>query len=315
LIFIANISESVYEKKVVSKINLEKGTLNVKKQKLDPSEVFEVKTTETKIHASEDNISDLVDFRIKQMREKEETLVMSYKGKIDVEAMDSVITLSSGEGSMVKKNDKPITPVKLLEAPLINEPEMSESFNYSNIEIVWNENKDAEHYRIEISNDPEFKKVIKIYNNHKDNEIYDTFIEGEYYIRICAIDKYAFEGYWSRPIMFRIANGEVDEKPPFTEISLVDGNPTFISGGIFISGDKYIQLKGDDDTSGIRKILYCINDGEERIYKEPFRLPVGSNKLQYYSVDRSGKTEEPITIIVNVDINEPKTRIKTYCQK
>lgn len=309
LIFIANISESIYDEETTSKINLERGTMNVEKKKLDPSEVFEVKTTKTKVHASKEGELSFVDFRIKEMREEDKTLVMSYEGDIDVEAMNEIVTLTSGEGSKIEKDEKPEQPIKLPPAPEITSPIPDENFNYSNISFSWKGNEGHYSYRLEFAKDREFSNIIKVYNDYSDTELEETFPEGRYYFRLCAVDEEGFEGYWSKTVSFIIADSVVDEDPPQTEVSFVGGEPVRASGNYLISGELGLVLMADDDASGVDEIIYSIDGGDERTYSKPIYLSPGVSRVNFYAVDRYGRVERENEITVVVDSDEPETMV------
>jgi hypothetical protein len=89
------------------------------------------------------------------------------------------------------------------------------------------------------------------------------------------------------------------------------------SKGNVLSSKASISLSAIDTLSGVKHIIYSINDGPEKVYTVPIPLSVlkdGKSKIRYYSIDNVGNKEEAKVIAASTDAvskqldnNDPST--------
>ncbi len=79
----------------------------------------------------------------------------------------------------------------------------------------------------------------------------------------------------------------LDAKPPEVEATVL-GDQYQNRGRVFISTRTKVQLKAMDNKAGVKKLIYSIDGGPEKIYREPFILDKskGSHVVKYYAVDK-----------------------------
>lgn len=98
----------------------------------------------------------------------------------------------------------------------------------------------------------------------------------------------------------------VDTTPPVTTI-----NVTGIKGknGWFIS-NVTVKLTAKDNTSGVDKIYYRINNGTWNEYKSSFKISEEKeNLVEYYSTDKAGNKEETKNMTIKIDKTKPTIKI------
>ncbi len=64
-----------------------------------------------------------------------------------------------------------------------------------------------------------------------------------------------------------------------------------------------------DKASGVNATYYIIDDGEQQIYEDPFKLPEGTHTINYWSVDNNGNVEIRRTSIFTCDTIPPTIEI------
>lgn len=107
--------------------------------------------------------------------------------------------------------------------------------------------------------------------------------------------------------------GSEDLAPPETKV-LVAGTPG--EKGWYIS-DVTITLEAMDDNAGILETKYSLDGGDTfQLYSGPVSISnEGSNKLQYFSVDRAGNNEELNVLEVKIDKTPPEMSVKYDLEK
>jgi hypothetical protein len=226
MIFISDLSYAEVNEPRKSNLNLEKGTLNIAKERIIGDEEIEILTPEAIVRPLIEPGSEL-DFRAKRT-ELDSTLVMSYKGELEVTAAGKSVGVDSGEGSEVKKGKPPSVPEALLAVPIISDIDVDATYYYGNPVLRWKQVKGAEAYLVEIAYDPEFTRIYRVFPAVSDYEISGDFEKGRYYWRVCAVDAKGFEGYWSQVSRFDILVEGADEKTPVTTVVYENGKPTEI---------------------------------------------------------------------------------------
>jgi hypothetical protein len=112
------------------------------------------------------------------------------------------------------------------------------------------------------------------------------------------------EGLKSGTAIARVVH---DTAPPVTTIIVSD--PKYQNNTIlYVSGLTIFTFSAVDDISGIRETRYRVNEGPWSTYSNMFTLsayPNGSNAIGYYSVDKSGNSEDEKTLTVILDKDPP----------
>lgn len=110
------------------------------------------------------------------------------------------------------------------------------------------------------------------------------------------------------------------EKPKFVNISIDNSSPTteLSNTGTWnenvASNNGVIKLSASDEMSGVKNIVYSLDEGKNQLYKIPFNtnnLTEGSHVLTYFSVDNVGNKEEEQTFEFYVDKKAPLITIET----
>jgi hypothetical protein len=300
MIFISNLSYAETNVPRKSNLNLEKGTLNIAKERVTGDEEIEVFTSEAVVRPLIEPGSEL-DFRAKKT-ELDSTLVMSYKGELEVTAAGESVGVDSGEGSEIKKGKPPSVPEVLLAAPMISDKDASATYYYGNPDLRWTKVKGAETYLVEIAYDAEFTRIYKVFPTVSDNAVSSDFDKGRYYWRVCAVDAKGFEGYWSRVSRFDIVVEGADKKAPVTTVVYKNGEPIEIEGKLFLPSSVGITFTSEDDLAGIETIYIYVDGETEEIYDgRAIYLPNGFHRIAYYAVDRAGKAEKRKELSVTID--------------
>lgn len=73
---------------------------------------------------------------------------------------------------------------------------------------------------------------------------------------------------------------------------------------MYYANEVGITLESKDNLSGVSRLMYAINGGEEKVYQIPLKLTSKEVRLEYYAVDRVGNVEEKqeVSFIVDADI-------------
>jgi hypothetical protein len=95
-----------------------------------------------------------------------------------------------------------------------------------------------------------------------------------------------------------------DLDAPVTTIQVTPDNPG-ISG--WHTSDLSVNLTAVDQSAGVQKTEYRINDGVWQTYSAPFTLTEGSHNLVFRSVDNLGNVEPERTKLIQVDHTPPVT--------
>ncbi|PKM99725.1 MAG: hypothetical protein CVU78_04835, partial [Elusimicrobia bacterium HGW-Elusimicrobia-2] len=109
-----------------------------------------------------------------------------------------------------------------------------------------------------------------------------------------------------------------DVLPPRTRLSL--GEPRYWQDPVFITDGMVITLTADDDLVeagdgigiGVEKIQWRIDEGDWLIYEaeQTLSFAEGEHRIEYYSVDGAGNTEQIKYFDVVIDSSAPVSRIK-----
>jgi len=308
MVFIADLSPPDTNKPKTSRINLEEGTLSIRKRGALSGEIIEVETTETVVNP-ELKPGGEVSFRTKTT-DDDNTLVMSYKGELEVSAEGETVDLKPGEGSEIAKGSAPSKPELLLAAPAIESKFQNISYTYGNPTLEWDSVDGALTYLLEIAYNRDFTKIYKVFTAIPEPEISKEFRKGRYYWRVCAVDAKGFEGYWSKTETFDVLVEGSDKKMPVSSIEYINGEPTEIGGMLYITPYINIKIISNDDVSGVRSTFVSIDGKAEKLYTgKPMSFTAGRHEIDFYAIDKSGKKEEVNNIVFTVDNTQPEIEL------
>ncbi|MCP4229898.1 MAG: hypothetical protein GY771_07085 [bacterium] len=290
-----------------SNLNLEEGTLTITRERGSPVEKIEVTTTDALIKPLVTPVGE-VSFRTKTTRNGS-TLVMSYRGYVEVSAAGESVTLKAGEGSEIEKGETPSPPKPLLPAPEISGVKFA-AYYYGNPVLNWESVDGASSYIVEIAYDRDFSKVIKIAKMLTDTKIQNDFPKGKYYWRVCATDNEGFDGYWSIVSQFEIVIEGHDTETPNTTFEFVNNTPFDRDGLKYLPYGCGIKFTATDDLSGIKVINIAIDGGSEKRYSGVLYPGEGEHEIRYYAVDRRGRKEKPKILSFIIDAKPPTMKVK-----
>ncbi len=140
------------------------------------------------------------------------------QGAIGVDAQGKKVAVAEGEGTLVRKNEEPLSPRKLLLPP---SPQFIEPL-YRIRPLVFNftQVQGATSLRVMLARDREMQDVIVDDVFRSDQAVRIADIEdGSYFMQARSIDTDGIEGIPSEPVPVRVRTNPL---PPFTE-GPVDG--------------------------------------------------------------------------------------------
>ncbi len=150
---------------------------------------------------------------------------------------------------------------------------------------------------------------VKSYNIYRDAQMIasvlftslsytDSFVtEGSTYsYQISAVDWTAHESQLSEQV-----STTIDTQSPSTSLSISGVNG--LNG--WYTSEVGVTLSAIDETSGVSKILYRIDNGEWNVYSGTFSVEEGIHILDYYSVDNAGNREQGKSEKIKIDKRAP----------
>ena len=83
----------------------------------------------------------------------------------------------------------------------------------------------------------------------------------------------------------------IDKMPPIVSADVL-GDRFIVGDRVYFSGRSKLKLTAVDNRSGIKEILYSINNGPFQEYEDPFYLPAvaGRHTIRYYATDEMENT-------------------------
>jgi hypothetical protein len=139
------------------------------------------------------------------------------RGRVGVEAMGSSVELHEGEGTLVRRDESPSPPRKLLPPPDVLDLKshytmMPLSFNFERV-------SDASHYRVMLARDSLFKDVVKekVIKPHEALDIISVN-DGLYFLQSQSIDTDGLEGI---PLKAAKINVRTNPLPPVASLHYI----------------------------------------------------------------------------------------------
>ncbi|MFC1825126.1 FecR domain-containing protein [Thermodesulfobacteriota bacterium] len=149
---------------------------------------------------------------------KADTRCEVLEGKIEVRGEKETVDVEEGEGTLIRKDEPPVKPKRLLPPP--NIVHLKPLYRAMPIELAYDKVKGASSYRIMIAKDRMFKDVIKE-SKIRPGEKLKIFgiADGVYFVQNRSIDELDLEGLPSEPLELKV---RVNPLPPFIQ-SPIDG--------------------------------------------------------------------------------------------
>ena len=135
--------------------------------------------------------------------EKASTRTEVLEGNVSVKAMDKVVEVKQGEGTLVEKDGMPVQPIKLLAPPEIKDYKTIYKDLPLSIEFDWIEK--AAGIRAILSKDPQGKDIIlEDTIKPKGSFVVSDIADGLYYLMGSSIDEKGLEGLSARPAPIKL---------------------------------------------------------------------------------------------------------------
>jgi hypothetical protein len=100
----------------------------------------------------------------------------------------------------------------------------------------------------------------------------------------------------------------LDINAPTVEF-VINPEPFEKDGIKYISDKTPVVIKASDAETGVARIVYSIDDGEEKDYQYPIRLTAGTHKITAKAIDLLGNESETISIELTVDASVPEAEL------
>lgn len=108
----------------------------------------------------------------------------------------------------------------------------------------------------------------------------------------------------------------VDATAPVSVLTIGSPQVNNPDGGTYVSTSTPFSLEATDNSSGVGKIEYRIENGDWSIYREPFKFSdEGVQRLEYRAVDNLGNQEPSRNARIIVDSTPPITFLTTGTQR
>ncbi|MFK5894705.1 MAG: FecR domain-containing protein [Pseudomonadota bacterium] len=239
-------------------------------------------------------------FRINASQISTHTEVLS--GKVHVSNQQGYIDLPTGFGTLTRVGKKPLPPIVLLEPPNIEHLPRKIRYLPSSIQLHDSNPKIAS-YRVQILKKLE-PEIIVMDQTSKNSVFFSQLLaDGEYIVRVRAIDKLGLEGKTAEYVMHLDVRPEAPfQQQPIDshiqgagEIEFKWSKPENISQYLLeISNEKNFQA------SSVQKYNLTDND-----YSRQIEIP-GNYYWRVSSIDKSGKMGPPSTPSTVLIVPKPK---------
>lgn len=146
-------------------------------------------------------------------RDKQGTRFANYDGELEISASGSKVILTKNQGTIIKKNQKPLVPQDLFPSPRLLNPKNNEEHFNVNTPFTWERVKGAELYLLEFARDTSFAKVIKSEEIRNTTGMFPKQLgSGTFYWRVRAVSSNRLPG---QPSEIRLVRVMDDDNPPF----------------------------------------------------------------------------------------------------
>jgi len=172
--------------------------------------------------------------------------VANYDGEIKLKTTQSSLTLEKNKGTMLGPDGKPMKPTDLLPKPDLKFPNHNtvyyKSGKNNSVVFEWNKIEGAVNYWLEIGYErSSFSKTVLSRPNVKENkiEISGFDVDGAYYWRVAAIDKYGFPGNTSDASLVKVIT---DTTKPYLYLHSPTEHQMFTNDKISIRGETEVNV-------------------------------------------------------------------------
>jgi hypothetical protein len=283
-----------------TEVTLERGTLRGGLERLDAAGA-KAKTLRIKTPSSEIQLTG-TEAQVEVTPQKT-AVVAVYDGAAHVSAQGKRVEVPADFGTLVQLKTIPLPPIPLPKPPVWSSPgniiALAPTPILGRFRVQWKMHRRAVRYRIEVSRDPKFRRVIHdvvFPAVTREAEVQDLE-PGLYYTRISAIDKLRLE---SRPGPAR----EVLVVRPTGSRRLVVG----LDGMLETVGLLALDFTGSPDV-GNRTLLRAVGDGEFGSDTGPLTLEPGVHtiKLRYPDGAEATMTVRVLAVHPQLKLNERVT--------
>jgi len=212
-------------------------------------------------------------------KDKKKSRFANYDGTLKVSSGGSHVMLNKNEGTVVPLNKKTSAPTKLIQSPkLIFPTNISKHFT-TDIRLRWQKVDTAIAYKLELSLDKNFSKIIIA------KSISDTFFvlpndleNNLYFWRIASVSKDGLMGMFTDTWSFSIID---DDYPPYLVLHTPENEETLTTNNVFISG-----ITEPDIKLSIGNYQASIDENGKFSYY--YKLDEGIQKIAVKAVDKAG---------------------------
>ena len=180
--------------------------------------------------------------------------VMMFAGNSDVSAGGSAVAVNQGMGTRVPDSGPPMTPEKLLDAPLV--AESTQSWNYSNGKLHWSAVGAAAGYVVTICADAECSEIrqrAQVVSSALSLQVMPLPI-GTSHWRVHAVSANGLDGYPSASAMVEVTDARPDLDPPMLALQPLSGFVDGPDGAVRLGPKALLQPVAHDEQSGVLRI-------------------------------------------------------------
>ncbi|MEP1150703.1 MAG: FecR domain-containing protein [Balneola sp.] len=136
----------------------------------------------------------------------------NYDGDAEVSANNVIVTIRKDEGTIIKDNEAPLPPVKLLAAPKFLSSKLDTILYQNDFILNFKEVSNAESYKIEYSSSHSFDSSVTVKEITNNRLLIDQLPLGTTFLRVQSVDELGLRGPFSEPL--RIIRNEDTKAPP-----------------------------------------------------------------------------------------------------
>lgn len=224
-------------------------------------------------------------YRVSSETKKNESRTEVLKGEVEVEGSGSNLSLATGFGTVTAKGQKPLPPIKLLSAP--DTSQIPEIFNKLPMQFSMPKPKAGQSYRLQVAKTEHFRDILfnKKYNSN--NIRASDFPDGDYHLRIRALDSQQLEGHNAQQQFTINAFPESPflVSPKIGEGILIEESPEFTWSQQKNIEKYHFQIAKDESFSNILIDKPTIDEIELTIGEE---LSLGKYYWRVAAIDQNG---------------------------
>lgn len=136
----------------------------------------------------------------------------NYDGDAEVSANNVIVTIRKDEGTIIKDNEAPLPPVKLLPAPKFLSSKRDTILYQNDFILNFKEVNKAESYKVEYSSSHNFDNNVTVKEITSNRLLIDNLVLGTTFLRVQSIDNLGLKGPFSESL--RIIRNEDTKAPP-----------------------------------------------------------------------------------------------------